>query len=263
MTHETRQRPGDGLGDDLRERLVHLGRTATAGSTPWPGVDDAIRRRGRATTAATALLAIAVLLAATAVSWRAFGPPPAPAKRVGPSGVEFVWSQELPEKPWAAPAAPYRVAYADVRLRIPGGRELCHPGYRVDLRQPAVSKVSGELVMADVARFASCDPGVPWSPRLVLGLPSVAAAANTTPGECAADLREQTGSLSGGWFTTGAGFCAVTHPAAGEDPLLVRVLATRIEADGALELTATAWTGGPVETRAGPVVSPDAVPGAP
>jgi hypothetical protein len=249
MSHDTRQRPDD-LGD-LPERLHRLGRTLTAGSTPWPGVDAAIRRDRAQRASVVTVLTVVLALLATAVAWSVFSRPPAPPAEDSLAPVDAVstrHSGRVPPQPWGAPTGPYTAVYTDVPLHLPGGTALCGRSYAIDLMRPAV--VEG-VTPADLAYSGTCEDGV-LTPTLVTSAPSGDVdGEQPTPGQCATAVRLATGDRGNGQILGPVILCLVVGTFAAEDPA-ARVVIVKVAAlhpDGSLDLRASAWTGGRTSTR--------------
>jgi hypothetical protein len=252
-------RGGDwGPGDDLRTRLDHLGRAATVGSRPWPGVDAAIRQRKQRTAAvAAAALTIVVLLTATLLTrTTSQGPAPRPARQLydGLGYVPYSQSRDTPAQPWAAPQGPYELVYRDRRLAFPGGDELCGRRYVLDPYAPRVREATSWLEPAVIARSATCD-GDRGRATFVVGAPNTSddedapVPGGSDPATCAAAIRITPGIVSGA-FTRGTRFClAVPGRSGGVPPMLVYVTVDELRPDGGLGLRVTAWSGGQETTR--------------
>jgi len=137
MSHDIDERR-DGLDDALRERLNRLGRSATAGSVPWPGVDRAIRRRRRTAALRTgaAALAVVALAGGTAVALpRLLDDPAPPAERNRPVTRSYV-----PPPPWRIPTTGLTPLYENVHVRLTA--TTCDQVASISLREPATGAVS-------------------------------------------------------------------------------------------------------------------------
>jgi hypothetical protein len=240
MSHDT-------LDDRLRERLHRLGRGATAGSLPWPAVDQAIRRQRLVGTGWTAALAIVALLVAAAVTGGGGtdGGRDAPVRPAGPdptlAGLPYrstVNLDEFPE-PWPTPPGPYVLQYETRRLQLPGD-PACREQHVLDLSQPVVQRRTG---LSDVVRTPCGAPDAPRG-RIEFPLPWTPVERGAGPEECAAGLRDPS-PPGPGRLGAGSAFCVLTAPPPGSDRdgMIARFTVTAIDGAGTVYLEASAWLG--------------------
>jgi hypothetical protein len=249
MSHETPVRP-DGLDDELRHRLNHLARTDTGDTLPWPGVDDAIRRRRRARAGVGAALGTAAAVVAGVVLAQSLGTGPTAGPPVGPpAGDSGTWTEPLSDQPpWPVPAAPYREVYANVAVDVPTGLAACDATYVVDLHDPArvVRGPYDPQHEGAIALSVQCQGGQGTGSHLTWGVPTAfPQGPATTAADCAAAFRTSPEISSPG--TPGSVMCLLAEPDPARDrPLMI----VRLEhtADSSmltdLSFTLTAWTGG-------------------
>jgi hypothetical protein len=254
MSHDTDERL-DGLDDALRERLNRLGRSATAGSVPWPGVDRAIRRRRRTSalrTGAAALAVAAVAGAAVVAVPRLLSEPPTPADAT-------VERSHVPPPPWKVPTAGFVPLYENVRVRL--ATSACGELASINFRDPA--KVGKSTVgPADAMVAGDLSVGRPCvQPELttyVFGVPVLITFPDRpglpTAQECVSDLTSQSsvhgpevgyGFSPNGVAPRGASVeCAVlpADPKTGEPAAVVGLALTWVR-DGVVDVTLSAWTG--------------------
>jgi hypothetical protein len=254
MSHDIDERR-DGLDDALRERLNRLGRSATADSLPWPGVDRAIHRRRRTSALRTGAAALAVVAVAGAA---AVAIPRLQSGPVTPAGTTVATSY-VPPPPWKVPTAGFVPLYENVRVRL--DVSACRRVASINLREPA------KVATADYSPDRAA-PGDLWVVRpcdenddimsLDMALPTMRMWSDgrgvPTPDECVGDIRGQTyaakAGLGYGGFTRVApggwtgNQCAIlpADPATGKPGALVAFSATSA-GDGFVDVTASAWTG--------------------
>ena len=246
MSTDTDERPGDGLDDALRERLRHLGRTATTGSLPWPAVDLAIRRRRRTTAVGLAALVTAAVAVAGSVATRGFtdSVAPAPADRVTRPVAP------LGPPPWPVPSPPYREVYENVTVNYPLAPEACNTTHSVDLHDPA-ALVKGPYNPADtrpVAFSITCEQNQAQDSNLAWNVPTAIPRPRptTTADDCAAAFRnspEATGSQAPGGVVC---LLAPPDPSRGRPLMIVRL--EYIQNSTLLmhlSYKLSAWSGGP------------------
>jgi hypothetical protein len=260
MSHDTTERPADGAPDDLRERLNALGRAATAGSMPWPGVDDAIRRRRRTRAVTGAALGTAVaVLAGSVFAWsvsdpRTTTPPPATGGGVTRTPTPLPMADTLPEDPpWPLPSAPYRPVYEDVTvdfpLDFPVRRETCDTTFGLDLHAPErIATLPYDVTRDDYGVVLSIGcPDDGDQTNLSWGAPyAVPQGDATAPEDCVAAFRASSEVVPPS--DVGAVVCLLAAPDPARDrPLMIVRLELTKDANmlTALGFEASAWTGGP------------------
>jgi hypothetical protein len=271
MSHDTTERPADGAAD-IRERLNALGRAATAGSMPWPGVDDAIRRRRRTRAVTGAALGSAVVVTASLLVWgtsdlRTTTALPA----TGGDDVVPVPVSETP--PWPVPTAPYRPVYESVTVDFPGAfpvePEACNATFALDLHEPErLVKLPYDPAEKgySVAYSVKCEQGVETGTNLQWNVPTAHPQGDaTTPEDCAGAFR--TSAEINGESDVGAVMCLLVPPDAERDrPLMIVRLEYTRDATMLAELgfEVSAWTGGPPTMDGGlPQLDPPSGPSSP
>jgi hypothetical protein len=138
-----------------------------------------------------------------------------------------------------AVAAPFRTAYEDVALHLPGKPEACgDQKFYLDLQVP---EVNHRLGPSDMYLTPPCEPD---HPRELQGLGVAVPGSDPTADQCAAALER--GPISHEFTpVAGSSFCSLSQatPRAPE-PKLVALTVTNVDpATGAFDLSATAWTG--------------------
>jgi hypothetical protein len=257
MSHDTDERL-DGLDDALRERLNRLGRSATAGSVPWPGVDRAIRRRRRTSALRTGAVAVAVaaLGGSTAVALpRLLGGGPTTPTAASVEG------SYVPEPPWRVPTAGFTPLYENVQVRL--ATSACGQIASINFREP--TKV-GTASVPRTDQRARGDLGVgrpcvqPHLTSVGIGVPTLVTSFDgpglPTAADCVRDVATRKEALPP---DTGYGFssrrrngpdagdltrCAVlpADPGTGEPAAVVAVHLVYVD-EGVVDATLSAWTG--------------------
>jgi hypothetical protein len=276
MSTDTDERPGEGLDDALRRRLEHLGRSATAGSLPWPAVDHAIRRRRRTAVGLAALATAAVALAGT-VATGGF----TDSATTTPADRGVTRPVPLPDPPpWPVPSAPYVEVYENVAVNYPLVPEACNTTHSVDLHDPA-TLVKGPYDPADtrpVAFSITCEQNLERDSNLAWNVPTAIPPprTTTTAEDCAAAFRnspENTGSQAPGGVVC---LLAPADPSRGRPLMIVRLEYTQDSTMAAraglthLSYKLSAWSGGPptqdgglpqlnppTQTESAPSISPE------
>jgi hypothetical protein len=250
MSHETPVRP-DGLDDELRHRLDHLARTDTGDTVPWPGVDDAIRRRRRTRAGVGAALGTAAAVVAGVVLAQSLGAGPTAGPPVGPPAGDggTTWTEPLSDQPpWPVPAAPYRQVYENVAVDVPTGAEACDATFVVDLHDPArvVRGPYDPQREGAIAFSVQCQGGQETGSNLTWGVPTaIPQGPATTAEDCATAFRTSPEISSPG--TPGSVMCLLAEPDPARDrPLMIVRLEHTVDSSMLMGLgfKVTAWTGG-------------------
>jgi hypothetical protein len=148
-----------------------------------------------------------------------------------------------PEPPVVTVSAPYRTAYEDVPLRLPGKPEAC--AGEESFLQLHVPQVSHDLAPSDAMQTSPC---LDRRAELQLGTArgAVLEDDDVTPEECAAALAAETPKVWKFAPVEGSTLCLVAESYEGDQPpaKLVALTVTKVDPrTGAFDLSASAWTG--------------------
>lgn len=248
----------DGLDDALRERLNRLGRSATAGSVPWPGVDRAIRRRRRTAALRTgaAALAVVALAGGTATALpRLLDGTTSPAAAA-------VTRSHVPPPPWRIPTTGLTPLYENVHVRL--AAPDCDRVAAINLHRPATSasvpRDSGQP-NGDLFVGRPC-PSLPDVTTATLGVPVLIESLSDRtrlPGQvdCVRHLTAQPPDVGYAFAAPRAGspydselpLCAIlpADPRTGT-PNAVVALHLRYVREGVVDVVLSAWTGSDEES---------------